>query len=206
MEEKLVGREWVYRPAFHVFNVIAVGDEAATPTIPIMGAEEIVMCAVAVRPGILKNMAVKRKYFDAWNKVPTLLYIDDLLYAENHGRIIGVYRVTDTTSDEAQVTPLNFSDLTPLPEAGFCVKRKLGESGCFEGVGCQLQYASTAKIEALRFETSLERLKTTVNELCKHVDEKAKGYTPEKAAIIEEFTNLVTKLTTQIDKLNDQEK
>ena len=139
MEEKLVGREWVYRPTLHVFNVIAVGDEAATPTIPIMGAEEIVMCAVAVRPGILKNMAVKRKYFDAWNKAPTLLYIDDLLYAENHGRIIGVYRVTDTTPDEARVTPLNFSDLTPLPEAGFCVKRKLGESGCFEGVGCQLQ-------------------------------------------------------------------
>ena len=71
MEEKLVGREWVYRPTLHVFNVIAVGDEAATPTIPIVGAKEIVMCAVAVRPGVLKNMAVKRKVFDAWNKVPT---------------------------------------------------------------------------------------------------------------------------------------
>lgn len=201
MEEKLVGREWVHRPTLHVFNVIAVGDEAATPTIPIRGAEEIVMCAVAVQPGVLKNMAVKRKDFDAWNKVPTLLYIDDLLYAENHGHIIGVYRVVDTTPDEARVMRLNFSDLTPLPEACFCVTRKLGESGCFEGVGCCLHYASTTKIESLQFEARLERLKTTVNELRKHVDEKAKVYTPEKAAIVEEFSDLIAKFAAKLEAL-----
>lgn len=201
MEEKLIGRQWVYRPTLHAFNVIAVGDEAATPNIPIIGAKEIVMCAVAVQPGVLKNMAVKRKDFDAWNKVPTLLYIDDLLYAENHGRIIGVYRVVDTTTDDARVMRLNFSDLTPLPEAGFWVKRKLGESGCFEGVGCRLHYASAQKIEALRFEASLEHLKTTVNELRTHVDEKAKGYTPEKAAIVEEFSDLIAKFAAKLEAL-----
>lgn len=200
MEQKLVGREWVYRPTLHVFNVIAVGDEATTPSTVVSG-DEIVMCAVAVQPGVLKNLAVKRKDFDKWNKVPTLLYIDDLLYAENHGRIIGVYRVADTTPDEARVMRLNFSDLTPLPEAGFCVKRKLGESGCFEGVGCRLHYASTTKIESLRFEASLERLKITVNELRKHVDEKAKGYTPEKAAIIEEFSDLIAKFAAKLEAL-----
>lgn len=201
MEQKLVGREWVYRPTLHVFNVIAVGDEATTPSTVVSGGDEIVMCAVAVQPGVLKNLAVKRKDFDKWNKVPTLLYIDDLLYAENHGRIIGVYRVADTTPDEARVMRLNFSDLTPLPEAGFCVKRKVGESGCFEGVGCRLHYASTTKIEALQFEASLERLKTTVNELRKHVDEKAKGYTPEKAAIIEEFSDLIAKFAAKLEAL-----
>lgn len=200
MEQKLVGREWVYRPTLHVFNVIAVGDEATTPSTVVSG-DEIVMCAVAVQPGVLKNLAVKRKDFDKWNKVPTLLYIDDLLYAENHGRIIGVYRVADTTPDEARVMRLNFSDLTPLPEAGFCVKRKLGESGCFEGVGCRLHYASTTKIESLRFEASHERLKITVNELRKHVDEKAKGYTPEKAAIIEEFSDLIAKFAAKLEAL-----
>lgn len=200
MEQKLVGREWVYRPTLHVFNVIAVGDEATTPSTVVSG-DEIVMCAVAVQPGVLKNLAVKRKDFDKWNKVPTLLYIDDLLYAENHGRIIGVYRVADTTPDEARVMRLNFSDLTPLPEAGFCVKRKLGESGCFEGVGCRLHYASTTKIESLRFEASRERLKITVNELRKHVDEKAKGYTPEKAAIIEEFSDLIAKFAAKLEAL-----
>lgn len=200
MEQKLVGREWVYRPTLHVFNVIAVGDEATTPSTVVSG-DEIVMCAVAVQPGVLKNLAVKRKDFDKWNKVPTLLYIDDLLYAENHGRIIGVYRVADTTPDEARVMRLNFSDLTPLPEVGFCVKRKLGESGCFEGVGCRLHYASTTKIESLRFEASLERLKITVNELRKHVDEKAKGYTPEKAAIVEEFSDLIAKFAAKLEAL-----
>lgn len=206
MEQKLVGREWLYLPTLHVFNVIAVGDEATTPTIPIRGAEEIVMCAVAVRPGVLKNMAVKRKDFDAWNKVPMLLYIDDLLYEENHGRITGVYRVADTTPDEARVMRLDFSDMTPLPEAGFCVKRKSGESGYFEGVGRRLRYASTAKIEALKFEANLQCLRGSIKALNDHITENLKGYTPEKAAIVEEFTNLVTKLTTQIDKLNGQEK
>lgn len=213
VKDLYLNREWYYRGEEKVSTVYTVGTYvvATEPGVVIKNARQMVIVRKA--PTDTDAVLIPLETFEKRVVCPRCLKDGDLVMEDNHGAVVGVYRVTERNRVHVLFpVDLYTMKITPQAAAIEVPRTLLTSEGILDVEGARqgsiFRYISTRHgLNAVKYEIEHKRLRQTAVQLnVKLNTERWRTYSPENLDKVRQVSNVLEDLINDLPNDDGQDK